>query len=693
MNTRQNAQLGINTASQSIEALQSPKSVEKPSLLGRISKIGSGIYKKVANVLSSNTDTALPARDTQQNTGSVPTYAPVSTGELTKKDIQYADTLLDVSASKQQRQAAVLNPELNRQRKDLFAHLSEKTQQESVSNFSVPARTDQLNHTKGIPARVKPRKEPAIDYKFEYVDSTPLDQYPAPDTSGVFERKTVAKPAPRTFGPAESDWFKGSDTTAAEDINKYVKEQDSKFYAERSAAKSRGLFTNLQLWTSELKDRFKKAVAPNYYLKKEAERLEAEASMSAATRDANAYVKELDNQYYSEIAQRKARGRWNNLKAWVNYYIPKKAASGPAQPQPEPPKRPGFFQKKLRTAGAALGLAAAMGSCEGSCGGCNGCEATPGANNTPVASSSAQRKADAGNQRTKAPATTSAETSAKTINSSKNDTDTSKTVPDSTKEASKSAKTSKVPKKRYQPNPKVATTKEPARPATPMQPVKPAPRAESEQPAPAPAVVGGAEAKKQKKNQPELTAAEALLLDGIVSNMKRRVAEMKAVLPQVYGPIVLNKSNMGGSDVVVTVDSPVASNQTAVQEWIRQAEVMLKRLEGPGTVEKLDLAEATEKYILRPTGNKIAQDTEAKIAYVKDLGVNEARAAVATARKRTAENSDTPNRQTYTSYLDSVDKAVNKYAQDPYTDNLDKVRIMKNFKRNAGVAGAETLLN
>lgn len=241
--------------------------------------------------------------------------------------------------------------------------------------------------------------------------------------------------------------------------------------------------------------------------------------------------------------------------------------------------------------------------------------------------------------------------------------------------------------KRYQPNP-IVTKKEPARTKRPVQPVKPAPRAEAEQPKPAPAAVSAAETPEQKKNQPELTQAEALLLDGIVSNMKRRVTEMKAVLPKLYGQIVLNKSNMGGSDVVVTVDSPVAENETAVREWIRQAEVMLKRLEGPGTVEKLDLADATEKYILRPTGKKIAEDTESKIAFVKDLSTSETRAAVSTARQSTDDMSDSSKRTAYKSYLDSVDKTVDQYSHDPYTDNLEKIRLMKNLKNNANVAGA-----
>lgn len=302
MNIRSNSQLGINTASRDIESVQSPQSAENPSVLNRICNIGSGIYKKVANVLSSSKDTALPAKVNQPETASVPTYTQVSSGDYTKRSLEYADTLLDLSAPGQQRHAAVLNPGLNRERKDLFAHLSEKPQEESVSDYS----------------------------------------------------------------QSENDWFKGVDR---EDVRTYVQEQDARYYTEKAARKSRGLFTNLQLWASELKDRFKQAVVPNYYLKKEAEKLEAQANMSDSTRDANAYVKELDDQYYADIAQRKARGRWNNLKAWVKYYMPNKPASGPAQPQPEPPKRPGFFQKNLRTAAAALGIATAMGSCEGDCGG------------------------------------------------------------------------------------------------------------------------------------------------------------------------------------------------------------------------------------------------------------------------------------------------------------------------------------
>lgn len=173
---------------------QPTESTETLSLLSRIGKIGSGIYKKITCVFSTSTSMQLTSEDiiniqTQNGISCAPAYTRVSSGNLKKQHIKHDISLQDKYMSKRPKQAAVANPELNRQKRDLFEHLSEQPQEERTANHNVPPRRDNLIHEIGLPARVIPRNDTAIDDKFENDDLTEFDVHSKPDLSTVFESK------------------------------------------------------------------------------------------------------------------------------------------------------------------------------------------------------------------------------------------------------------------------------------------------------------------------------------------------------------------------------------------------------------------------------------------------------------------------------------------------------------------------
>jgi len=201
---------------------------------------------------------------------------------------------------------------------------------------------------------------------------------------------------------------------------------------------------------------------------------------------------------------------------------------------------------------------------------------------------------------------------------------------------------------------------------------------------------------KQPKTpkSPKLNPVEAKRLAVAVHEMRHRVAEMRTGLNGLYGPLVMNKSERGDNRIVVTVDSPVEKNENAVREWLKQADTMLDRIAVvQGTVEGLELAEATQKYILKPTADKISQDTETRIVYARDLGINEVGNAVANARQQNKASSNPARRAAYRTYLDNAQKTAQSYRTDTATDPLYQVKQLRSMRNNVRKAGSNILLD
>lgn len=309
MNPNLNTQSGVNgSLAAEVEAAKTlPVAPEKKSMMGRIASVSSGIFGKIKSVIpfvnnaeavspapSANTyvpRTAvpkyIPASAPVPAVPNLPNYKPITLAEIAPKSTMIYQPPMAIPRRGEvavrvatQRSA----PDLN---KDLFAYLSEKeVDLGAKANDTATRKTQTVNGLTSAKlsvypagsmprARVLPRPETYVDYKFEYQE--PVKQhssasYTAPDLSNVFKRQNVLSKKPV---PAATQ---RKAMTALEDVNNYVAEQDRQYYADLAARRSRGPVKNLSLWATRIKEDVIGAVAPNYVMRKAYQAAQAPAA-------------------------------------------------------------------------------------------------------------------------------------------------------------------------------------------------------------------------------------------------------------------------------------------------------------------------------------------------------------------------------------------------------------------------------
>ncbi len=264
MNPNLNTQSGVAGApSNAVENANTPAGrAEKRSIMNRIASVSSGIFGKIKSVMPFANSSAEVAVQTPA-TPNLPDYKPVTPAEIAPKDtfvyqppmaIPRRGEVTGVVAAKRSA------PDLS---KDLFAHLSAKPAVDS----STSAKSS-VYPAGGMPrARVLPRTAPTVDYRFEYKDPAEESRAncPAPDLSKVFRMQRV-------------DYYRPAEQVQAAAQAQPTAQAQPVAQAQPATPKRRAV---------------------------------------SALDDANAYVRELDKQYFAAIDERRSRGIIKNLGLWA----------------------------------------------------------------------------------------------------------------------------------------------------------------------------------------------------------------------------------------------------------------------------------------------------------------------------------------------------------------------------------------